>query len=86
ARQAFQDSLDIRQQLSQSDPNNETWQRDLVVAYIDYAQVAKDPKAVLTKALDMTLELDRNGQLAPRYKFMIKFLRDRLAKVKAGHQ
>ncbi|QPC89399.1 caspase family protein [Mesorhizobium sp. INR15] len=86
SRQAFQDSLDIRQQLSQSDPNNATWQRDLVVAYIDYAQVAKDPKAVLTKALDMTLELDRNGQLAPRYKFMIKFLRDRLAKVKAGHQ
>ncbi|MER8980065.1 MULTISPECIES: caspase family protein [unclassified Mesorhizobium] len=82
ARQAFQDSLDIRQQLARSDPNNATWQRDLVVAMIDYAQVAKNPKAVLSQALDMTLELDRSGRLAPRYKFMIKFLRDRLAKVK----
>ncbi|ESY68279.1 peptidase C14 [Mesorhizobium sp. LNHC252B00] len=82
ARQAFQDSLDIRQQLAQSDPNNATWQRDLVVAYVDYAQVAKSPKAVLARALDMTLELDRTGRLAPRYKFMIKFLRDRLAKAR----
>ncbi|RUW93949.1 caspase family protein [Mesorhizobium sp. M7A.F.Ca.US.010.02.1.1] len=82
ARQAFQDSLDIRQQLARSDPNNATWQRDLVVAMIDYAQVAKNPKTVLSQALDMTLELDRSGRLAPRYKFMIKFLKDRLAKVK----
>jgi uncharacterized caspase-like protein len=82
ARQAFQDSLDIRQKLATSDPNNATWQRDLVVAYVDYAQVAKDPKAMLSKALDMTLELDRTGRLAPRYKFMIKFLRDRLARVR----
>lgn len=82
ARQAFQDSLDIRQKLARSDPNNATWQRDLVVAMIDYAQVAKNPKTVLSQALDMTLELDRSGRLAPRYKFMIKFLRDRMAKVK----
>jgi len=82
ARQAFQDSLDIRRQLALSDPNNATWQRDLVVAMIDYAQVAKNPKAVLSQALDMTLELDRSGRLAPRYKFMIKFLKDRLAKAK----
>ncbi|MCZ8543465.1 caspase domain-containing protein [Mesorhizobium qingshengii] len=82
ARQAFQDSLAIRQQLAQSDPDNATWQRDLVVAMVDYAQVAKNPKAVLSQALDMTQELDRSGRLAPRYKFMIKFLEDRLAKVK----
>ena len=49
ARQAFQDSLDIRQQLAQSDPNNATWQRDLVVAMVDYAQVARNPKAVLSR-------------------------------------
>ncbi|CAN7203620.1 caspase family protein [Mesorhizobium amorphae] len=82
ARQAFQDSLEIRQQLAQSDPDNATWQRDLVVAMIDYSQVAKNPKAVLSEALEMTLELDRSGRLAPRYKFMIKFLKDRLARVK----
>ncbi|WP_181179704.1 caspase domain-containing protein [Mesorhizobium sp. B2-1-3A] len=82
ARQAFQDSLDIRQQLARSDPDNATWQRDLVVAMVDYAQVAKNPKAVLSQALDMTLELDRTGRLAPRYKFMIKFLRERVAKAK----
>lgn len=32
--------------------------------------------------LSMPLELDRSGRLAPRYKFMIKFLRERLAKAK----
>ncbi|MER8681178.1 caspase family protein [Mesorhizobium sp. M1405] len=83
ARQALQDSLAIREKLARSDPDNATWQRDLVVAYIDYAQVAKDPKAVLSKALDMTLELDRTGRLAPRYKFMVKFLRERLARIEA---
>lgn len=86
ARQAFQDSLDIRQKLADADPNNATWQRDLVVAMIDYAQVAKNPKAVLSQALDMTLELDRSGRLAPRYQFMIKFLRERLAKIEARRQ
>jgi hypothetical protein len=34
---------------------------------------------VLSKAL----ELDRTGRLAPRYQFMIEFLRDRLAKIEA---
>ncbi|WP_202297501.1 caspase family protein [Mesorhizobium sp. 131-2-1] len=82
ARKAFEDSLDIRQQLAQSDPDNATWQRDLVVAMIDYAQVASNPKAVLSEALDRTLELDRSGRLAPRYKFMIKFLQDRLTRTK----
>jgi len=82
ARQAFQDSLAIRQQLARSDPDNATWQRDLVVAMVDYAQVARNPKVVLSQALDMTLELERTGRLAPRYKFMIKFLRERVAKAK----
>ncbi|TIX07074.1 MAG: peptidase C14, partial [Mesorhizobium sp.] len=72
ARKAFEDSLDIRQQLAQSDPENATWQRDLVVAMIDYSQVARNPRAVLSEALERTLELDRSGRLAPRYKFMIK--------------
>ncbi|MGX7876360.1 hypothetical protein ACVDG5_030010 [Mesorhizobium sp. ORM6] len=49
---------------------------------VDYARVARNPKAVLSQALDMTLELDRTGRLAPRYKFMIKFLRACVAKAK----
>jgi uncharacterized caspase-like protein len=80
SRKAFEASLGIRQQLAQSDPNNAIWQFDLVQAYINYAYVAKDPKAVLTKALNLTLELDRTGRLAPRDKSTIKYLRDLLAK------
>ncbi|WP_245462966.1 caspase family protein [Mesorhizobium sp. M7D.F.Ca.US.005.01.1.1] len=80
SRKAFETSLGIRQQLAQSDPDNAIWQFDLVQAYINYAFVAKDPKAVLTKALNLTLELDRTGRLAPRDKSTIKYLRGLLAK------
>lgn len=80
SRKAFEASLGIRQQLARSDPDNAIWQFDLVQAYINYAYVAKDPKAVLTKALNLTLELDRTGRLAPRDKSTIKYLRGLLAK------
>jgi tetratricopeptide (TPR) repeat protein len=80
SKKAFEDSLGIRQKLAQSDPNNAIWQFDLVQAYINYAYVAKDPKAVLTKALNLTLELDRTGRLAPRDKPTIEYLRNLLAK------
>lgn len=80
SQKAFEASLGIRQKLAQSDPNNAIWQFDLVQAYINYAYVAKNPKAVLTKALNLTLELDRTGRLAPRDKPMIKYLRGLLAK------
>lgn len=80
SRKAFEASLGIRQELARSDPDNAIWQFDLVQAYINYAYVAKDPKAVLTKALNLTLELDRTGRLAPRDKSTIKYLRGLLAK------
>ncbi|MFD2056139.1 caspase family protein [Mesorhizobium calcicola] len=80
---AFEASLGIRQRLAQSDPNNAIWQFDLVQAYINYAYVAKDPKAALTKALNLTLELDRTGRLAPRDRSTIKYLRGLLAKFDA---
>ena len=83
SKQAFEASLAIRQRLAQSDPNNAIWQFDLVQAYINYAYVAKDPKAVLNKALTLTLELDRTGRLAPRDKSTIKYLRDLIAKFSA---
>ncbi|MCA0048944.1 caspase family protein [Mesorhizobium sp. B283B1A] len=80
SKKTFEASLGIRQQLARSDPNNAIWQFDLVQAYINYAYVAKDPKAVLTKALNLTLELDRTGRLAPRDKPTIKYLRGLVAK------
>lgn len=80
SKTAFEASLAIAKKLAQSDPNNAIWQTDLARAYIAYAYVAKDPKAALTKALNLTLELDRTGRLAPRDKFMIKYLRNLLAK------
>lgn len=83
SKNAFEASLGIRQKLAQSDPDNAIWQFDLVQAYINYAYVAKDPKAALTKALNITLELDRTGRLAPRDKPTIKYLRGLLAKLGA---
>lgn len=83
SRKAFEASLKIRQRLARSDPNNAIWQFDLVQAYINYAYVAKDPKGALTKALDLTLALDRTGRLAPRDKSTIQYLSDLLAKFEA---
>ncbi|PZV37578.1 caspase family protein [Mesorhizobium kowhaii] len=80
SKAAFEASLAIAQKLAQSDPNNAIWQIDLARAYIAYAYVVRDPKAALTKALNLTLELDRTGRLAPGDKFMIKYLRNLLAK------
>lgn len=79
SKAAFEASLAIAQKLAQSDPDNAIWQIDLARAYIAYAYVARDPKAALTKALKLTLELDRTGRLAPGDKFMIKYLRNLLA-------
>lgn len=84
SKKAFEASLAIRQRLALSDPDNAIWQFDLVQAYINYAYVAKNPKAVLSQALDLTLELDRTGKLAPRDKSTIKYLRGLLAKLKAA--
>lgn len=39
ALQAFSDALAIRQQLSQDDPSNAQWQRDLSVSHAKLAQV-----------------------------------------------
>lgn len=83
SKKAFEASLAIRQRLALSDPDNAIWQFDLVQAYINYAYVAKNPKAVLSQALDL-LELDRTGKLAPRDKPTIKYLRGLLAKLKAA--
>lgn len=80
SKTAFEASLAIAKTLAQSDPDNAIWQADLARAYVAYAYVAKDPKAALTKALNLTLELDRTGRLAPGDKFMIKYLRNLLAK------
>ncbi|WP_246501687.1 caspase family protein [Mesorhizobium caraganae] len=79
SKAAFEASLAIAQKLAQSDPDNAIWQIDLARAYVAYAYVARDPKAALTKALKLTLELDRTGRLAPGDKFMIKYLRNLLA-------
>ncbi|MGX9142510.1 caspase family protein [Mesorhizobium sp. 128a] len=79
SKAAFEASLAIAQKLAQSDPNNAIWQIDLARAYVAYAYVARDPKAALTKALKLTLELDRTGRLAPGDRFMIKYLRNLLA-------
>ncbi|MER9423447.1 caspase family protein [Mesorhizobium sp. M0317] len=84
SKKAFEASLAIRQRLALSDPDNAIWRFDLVQAYINYAYVAKNPKAVLSQALDLTLELDRTGKLAPRDKPTIKYLRGLLAKLKAA--
>ena len=67
--------------LASSQPGNALWQRDLVIAYIDYARVADNPKEVLTRALDITLDLQESGRLPPKYDYMVGALRKMLGKL-----
>ena len=83
AGRALTDSLQIREMLASSQPDNALWQRDLVIAYIDYARVADNPKEVLTRALDITLELRDSGRLPAKYDYMVGALRKMLAKLDA---
>jgi len=83
AGQAFYDSLQIREALASSQPDNALWQRDLVIAYIDFARVADNPKEVLTRALDITLELQQSGRLPAKYDYMPGALRKMIAKLGA---
>ena len=62
-------------------PTTHLWQRDLVIAYVDYARVADNPKEVLTRALDITLELQESGRLPAKYDYMVGALRKMLAKL-----
>lgn len=84
AREALEQCLEMRRRLAEAAPENALWQRDLVIAYADYAQVAEDPKAVLTQALELTLELQRTGRLPPRHEYMADYLRKQLARLKAA--
>lgn len=82
ARGALGQCLDIRERLTAADPDNALWQRDLVIAYADYAQVADDPRAILSRALAITLALDEAGHLPPKHQSMIGNLQERLAALK----
>ena len=83
AREAFADSLRIREMLAAAEPDNALWQRDLVIAYVDFAKVADNPRDVLSRALDIVLDLQKTGRLPEKYDYMVGGLRKLLAKFDA---
>jgi tetratricopeptide (TPR) repeat protein len=78
ALKSFQDSLNIRERLSRSDPGNAAWQRDLIVSNVKLSEVTGD-KSYLEKALAVVLDMQRRNSLAPRDVWIIDELRRRLA-------
>lgn len=67
----------IREALATSFPANAELQRDLIVSCVKLGQVTKD-RTHLSRALDIALDMQRRGVLAPRDAWMIDDLRRRL--------
>jgi len=69
----------IRESLSQSDPANSEWQRDLIISHVKLADAGADPAKNLGMALAIAEALKSAGKLAPKDNFMIEDLKKRLA-------
>ena len=72
----YRKSLAIREALVARDPANTEWQRDLIVSFVKLSKVTGD-KAYAVKALDLVLEMQQGGILAPRDAWMIEDLERR---------
>ena len=73
---SYRASLAIRERLAKADPGNAEWQRDLIVSYVKLSEVTGD-KAYATQALDVALDMQQRGILAPRDAWMIEDLKRR---------
>lgn len=78
---AYQAALNISQSLAARDPGNAAWQRDLMVSHFSLAQAGGDARMHLGKALEVALEMERKGILAPSDAFLPGLLRAELAKL-----
>jgi tetratricopeptide (TPR) repeat protein len=60
---SYREALAIRDRLLRDDPNNVQWQRGVVVALVKLAEAGDDPRARLTRAMDIARRLAAEGRL-----------------------
>jgi tetratricopeptide (TPR) repeat protein len=73
---SFRASLDIAERLAKADPGNAGWQRDLIVSLFKIGDLSSD-KTYFARALEVALDMQRRGILAPRDGGMIGVLQRR---------
>jgi hypothetical protein len=81
ALDAFRKTLAIRERLAAADPGNALWQTDLVIALFQLARLGDNPRANLTRALEITQRLDRERKLGADQRGWINMLSQELAKL-----
>jgi uncharacterized caspase-like protein len=84
AARSFADSLRIRETLAAAEPDNALWQRDLIIALVDSARVAKQPRPLLVRALDIAQNLEDSGRMPEKYDYIIPSLKKMIAQLKAS--
>src|SRR5262245_4454889 len=78
---AFRRALAIRETLAAADAGNALWQPDLVISLVQVARLGDDPRARLTRALDITQRLDRERKLNANQKGWIGMIGHELARL-----
>jgi tetratricopeptide (TPR) repeat protein len=81
ALDAYRRTLTIRERLAAADPGNALWQTDLVLALFQVARLGDNPRANLTRALEITQRLDREGKLSADQRRWIDSIVQELAKL-----
>jgi len=78
---AFRRALAIRETLAAADAGNALWQTDLVISLVQVARLGDDPRARLTRALDITQRLDRERKLNANQKGWIGMIGQEVARL-----
>ena len=81
ALEAFRKTLAIRERLAATDPGNALWQTDVVIALFQVARLGDNPRANLSRALEILQRLDREGKLSADQKRWINAINQELAKL-----
>ena len=77
----YRKSLDICEKLVATDRANTLWQTDLVIALVRLAFSGDEPRARLTRALDIVRRLDGEGKLTTPQRAWIELIEQALAKL-----
>jgi tetratricopeptide (TPR) repeat protein len=81
AVEAIRKARAIRERLAAADPGNAQWQSDLVISLMQAAGLGDDPRANLSRALEILRRLDREGRLGADQRRWIDVITRELAKL-----
>jgi tetratricopeptide (TPR) repeat protein len=81
ALDAYRKTLTIRERLAAADAGSALWQTDLVLGLFQVARLGDNPRANLSRALEILQGLDREGRLSADQRRWINTIAQELAKL-----